>query len=273
VTTGNQIVESMRITRDGQWLVYDSNIHGNSDIYRIRLPDGAPERVTNEHDDVFRGDLSPDGKELAYQAWRTGSRDIYVHQLNEGERPTQTVTNSPKQEAGPIWSPDGRSLAFVDIAGAPDLYVVNRNSDGHWQRPIARGVGGPGSADWSPDSKSIVVASAGAIRVVDAATGGDRILYTPRAGTADPAADQVVWFRDGRTMYFKSHDDVGRASLWSIPSGGGAPRLLVRFSELTRPSNRPDFATDGRRLYFAIQDRQSDIWVADLTKGTNVTPR
>ena len=27
-----------------------------------------------------------------------------------------------------------------------------------------------------------------------------------------------------------------------------------------------DFATDGRRFYFTVEDRQSDVWVAEIAK-------
>jgi hypothetical protein len=40
--------------------------------------------------------------------------------------------------------------------------------------------------------------------------------------------------------------------------------LLVRFSDLDRQSNRRDFATDGKRFYFPIEDRQSDVFVAEM---------
>jgi hypothetical protein len=38
----------------------------------------------------------------------------------------------------------------------------------------------------------------------------------------------------------------------------------VRFPNPDRQSSRRDFAVDGRRLYFAIEDRQSDVYVAEL---------
>ena len=45
---------------------------------------------------------------------------------------------------------------------------------------------------------------------------------------------------------------------------GGAPRLLIRFDDTARPSNRAEFATDGTRLFFTIGARQSDIWAMAL---------
>ena len=79
-----------------------------------------------------------------------------------------------------------------------------------------------------------------------------------------PPAERVEWNPDGRTLYYKAHDAQGRASFWAVNAAGGVPRLLVRFTDLNRPSSRRDFATDGKRFYFAIEDRQSDVFVADL---------
>ena len=45
---------------------------------------------------------------------------------------------------------------------------------------------------------------------------------------------------------------------------GGAPQLLVRFPNADRQSNRGDFAVDATRFYFAIADRQSDMFVAEM---------
>jgi hypothetical protein len=41
---------------------------------------------------------------------------------------------------------------------------------------------------------------------------------------------------------------------------------MVQFSDLKRPSTRPDFAVTGGRFYFTIEDRQADIWVAEIAR-------
>ncbi len=89
-------------------------------------------------------------------------------------------------------------------------------------------------------------------------------MYEPEPGSDDPNPDGSLWDPDGDTLYFKSHDGAGLAALWSIPASGGRPRLLVQFDDPMRQSTRDDFATDGTRFYFAIEDRQSDIWVMDV---------
>ena len=82
----------------------------------------------------------------------------------------------------------------------------------------------------------------------------------------NPTVEQPYWGHDGATIYFKSHDTNGNASIWSIPSAGGKPRLLVRFIDPLRPSYRPQWALGAGRFFFPIQDRQSDVWVMEVAK-------
>ena len=63
----------------------------------------------------------------------------------------------------------------------------------------------------------------------------------------------------------KSHDADGRASFWSVPVGGGPPSELVRFDDLSRPSRRWDFDAGAGRFFFTIEDRRSNIWIADVS--------
>jgi hypothetical protein len=74
----------------------------------------------------------------------------------------------------------------------------------------------------------------------------------------------AIFSASGRDLYFKSHDAQGRASFWSMPATGGKPKLISRFDDPSRASNRFEFASDGRRFYFTVEDRQSDLWVADV---------
>ena len=265
ITSGNQVIESMRVSRDGRWLVFDSNLRGNADIYRVPVSGGQPEQLTSDSVDEFAPDLSPDGRAVAYHSWRTGTRDIEIKPLDGG--PVERVTDTPAQESYPIWSPDGRAVLFYDQELPSALYLVRRGSDGRWSAPPSR-LASPGfGADWSVDGAWIAYvgrtadAPGGSVMLVSAAGGVPHRVFEP--GPAAPKTEQVMWSPDGRTLYYKAHDGRGGTSFWSVPATGGAPRLLVRFTDPDRQSSRTDFATDGKRFYFAIEDRQSDVFVAE----------
>lgn len=265
ITSGTQVVEAIRVSPDGKWLFYDSDLHGNADIYRLRLAGGEPEQLTSDPADEFAPDLSPDGKAVAFHSFKTGTRDIVIRMLDGS--PTEQVAPMPNEESFPRYSPDGTALLIWDQQPFNLVWLVRRGADGKWGSPtrFAKELEFP---TWSPDGGLILGSTlkSKAVAVIQATGGEPRILYSPRPGTDDPTVERVDWSPDGRTIYFKSLDAVGKASLWKLSPSGGRPQILVRFDDPSRPSSRPDFATDGKWFYFTIEDRQSDIAVAEVSK-------
>ena len=51
-----------------------------------------------------------------------------------------------------------------------------------------------------------------------------------------------------------------------VPASVGTPRVIVRFPDLSRPSSRQGFAMSATRFFFPVEDRQSNIWLAELTR-------
>jgi len=263
LTTGNQVIEAVSISPDGRWIVYDSNLGGRSHIWRIPIGGGQAQQLTNGPADEFVGDLSPDGKQLAYHSWRRGTRDIEVISIAGGE--PEFVTNTDAQESYPQWSRDGHSLAFFE-QGTFRLFVTSRSASGAWTtpRPIGQ-LEGLGRYNWSPDDSSIVMGDAATGRILRFAVSGSdsTVAYASPPGAPTVAAAQFG--PDGR-LYFKAFDQSGRASFWMLNKQGGAAKLLVRLDDLSKPSGRADFAVDGKHLYFPVDDRQSDIYMVEVTR-------
>lgn len=92
--------------------------------------------------------------------------------------------------------------------------------------------------------------------------GSAKVVYRRSPSSSDPIPEQAFW-RDSRSIVFISHDADGDASFWTVPVSGGRPRLVARLDR-AHPSYRSDFATDGKRLFFAVQDRQSDVSLVEL---------
>jgi Tol biopolymer transport system component len=264
VTSGNQIIEAMSVSRDGQWLLFDSNQYLNTEIFRVPIGGGPIERLTTDPADDFCADLSPDGAEIAWHSWRSGTRDLYTKKVSGGT--TEAVTATPGQESYPSWSPDGLALAYIDQTiengTTRGLFVVRRSS-GKWGAPLALVPGIWFKPAWADGGKTIVSAMVeGGITAVDVESRVVRSVYTP-ANVSDPRAESAVMADDGQNVYFKSHDANGSASIWTVPLAGGQPHVLVQFND--RPSIRPDFATGAGRFFFTLEDRQADIWVAELS--------
>jgi Tol biopolymer transport system component len=79
----------------------------------VPVTGGEPERLTRGPLDKFRGALSPNGKELVYHAFRSGSRNMFLQSLDGG--PAQQLTLSAGSRSMANWSPDGNALALFDI--------------------------------------------------------------------------------------------------------------------------------------------------------------
>ncbi len=272
MTNGNQVIESIRVSRDGQWLLYDSSLHLNADVFRIPLAGGTAERLTTDPSDDFAPDLSPDGREVAYHSWRSGSRDIFISPVSGG--PAHAVTATAGQESYPRWSPDGRALTFIDQStndpSETALYVTRRDSSGNWGAPVLI-PGGGARGEWLDHKQLVGARFPGRIELFPVDGGQRRVIYAP-SRPGDPVPESAGMGADARTVYFKSHDAEGRASFWSVPLAGGQPRQLVRFEDLSRVSIRPDFAVGGGKFFFTLEDRQADIWMADITRRPKSEP-
>src|SRR5439155_1024444 len=133
-TIGNQTIEGFDVSRDGRWLVFDSNRNGRQQIFRVRLGSGEPEQLTNDSSDVFFPVFSPDGREIAFHGFRQGRRQIFVMPA-AGGRAVQ-VTNVAGDERGAHWAPNGQRLVLQrDYSGDdPRIDVVTRGADRPWHR-------------------------------------------------------------------------------------------------------------------------------------------
>ena len=180
--------------------------------------------------------------------------------------PATEVTQALVNQRNPGWAPDGRGVVFSasEGGGPAQIYVVRRQSDSTWGAPRRLTTDGGASGRWSPDGGTIAFTNERALWLTTPEGGTPRLLVPAADSAGYPVPEVPQWSTDGRTIFYKAFDAEGRSSIWSVAAAGGTPKLLVRFDDLTRPSSRPEFATDGKRLYFSLGERQSDVWTVDL---------
>ena len=74
--------------------------------------------------------IAPDGKRLAVTIFEQGNWDLWVHDL---ERDSQTrLTSHDGPDFGPVWSPDGRWVAFCSQRDGRDQ-IYRQMADGSGQ--------------------------------------------------------------------------------------------------------------------------------------------
>jgi hypothetical protein len=181
------------------------------DVYSMR-PDGTDLRAaTALEGSEFDGDLSPDGRFIAYRDSRRGINDddeIYVARIDGTE--ARNVTNDPANDWGPHWSPDGQWIAFNSDrdGGALAGYLVRPDGTNLTRLPIDVWFEYP---SFSPDGTRVAFMGHGGsdydIYVADVATGA-----TVRLTDAPGADGWPAWSPDGATIAFTSErDDCARA--------------------------------------------------------------
>jgi len=74
--------------------------------------------------------------------------------MNADGTDQRQLTHSPGRDFQPVWSPDGRHIAFCrDVGGDIDIYMMDANGLG--QRAVIQRPGDQWDPAWSPDSTRI----------------------------------------------------------------------------------------------------------------------
>jgi Tol biopolymer transport system component len=103
-------------TRDGLIVYSDNASETRIDIWYIPLEGGdrKPIKFISSKSDDAQGQISPDGKWMAYMSDKTGTREVYVVQFPSGEGEERISTAGGEQ---PRWKGDGSELYYVASDG------------------------------------------------------------------------------------------------------------------------------------------------------------
>ena len=173
--------------------------------------------------------FSPDGRRLAYHAATAGQLDLWTLPLDNSdpEHPRagkpEPFLQTPAVEIGPIFSPDGRWIAYVaNESGAPDVFVrpfaAGSPPAGKWK--ISHGDGT--FPVWSRAGRQLLYRSQdGLFMVVDYTVAGD--VFQP--GKPRPWANSQPDYRDGGNPVFDITPDGKRLVIPGILIGQCDPRV------------------------------------------------
>ncbi len=165
----------------------------------LDLASGKSRRLTTGDFDEYFPSWSPDGTQIAFVSNRdqnldrTYNYDLFVVPIIGAASAPITLTsfkgadNDPSFQSYPVWSPDGKNLAYLQ-GGPVELFAYGVRN----------------------------------LAVVGASGGTPKILT---AGL-DRNVSQPVWSRDGRSLSFTVEDD-GARWLGRVPRNGGAIQPIL----------------------------------------------
>jgi tricorn protease-like protein/C-terminal processing protease CtpA/Prc len=208
-------------------------------------PTLRPRRVDFK-DHIAGGCVSPKGKRAAVEA----RGEIWSLPAEKGVQRNMT-RSSGIAERDPLWSPDGRSIAYAsDATGEYEIHLAPSDGRGEVRRLTSDGHTFRMLLAWSPDSRRIAHGDkTGAVRLLDVETGTDILVAT------DPWADlpPVSFSQDSRWMALALNDadnNNGVIHVYDIEAG-----LLHPLTSPMFDSRMPAFDRKGDFLYFASSRR------------------
>jgi Tol biopolymer transport system component len=188
-------------------------------------------------------DLSPDGRRLATQ--RLGADRKLSIWIRDLERGVVSRLTGEEFAMGPVWSPDGRSIAYVmPEATVPRLMV--RPAAGGAARLVYEEVLLIEPIDWSPDGRSILI---------EVGSPGERsnLLLVPAdgSGSVTPFAKSAAsehsgrFSPDGDFLAYVS-DEAGQEQIYVEP----LPQTGTRWLASPRAGNAPRWNGNGLELLY-----------------------
>jgi Tol biopolymer transport system component len=247
-------------TPDGRSILYSSGLMSDVSLWRIRLKagvaDGRPEHLPFSPEGARMPAISRQGR-LAYSA---GAFDVDIWRLDlAGARPglplekaESRLISSTRLDHTPMFSPDGRRVAFASQrSGSHEIWVCD--ADG--RNPLKLTSFGreyTANPNWSSDGQMISFMSRESGRsaaYVIPSRGGTPRRFTPDGWTTGGGS----WSRDGKWLYFGA-----KGKVWKAPASGGDPIEVAHGGDTL-----PVESADGRFVYYLSRDE----WLAPLLRS------
>ncbi len=258
---------------DGKEIVFTTNFTGRMNLWKVSANSGWPLQLTVSDDRQFGAVWSPDGKEIVYEQDFGGSEyyDLFAVR-SVGDVPVN-LTNTPDiSENGPLFSPDGTTIAFaykpktsptVDIAllnwqSRQVKKLTNEQTKNHlWQ-----------AVDWSSDG-IYIVATRGNIGFTDSSVyrievaSGKAEELTPHKGDILYSASAIS--PDGKTVLVTSNQKGGyqNAALLDIAS-----KQLKWITDTQWEASSGNFSPDGKLATYEVNaDGLNSTYLYDIADG------
>ncbi len=193
--------------------------------------------------------LSPDGHRLAV-AMGDPSAALWIYDVARGVRTRLTFQGNV---VGPVWSPDGRRIAFTERqGGALDIYVKDASGFGNEERLVSDNQD-KAISDWSPDGRYLLyTATPGSL--------ANSVWILPLFGDRKPQVFMQAgpeaylmggWFSpDGKWVAYTSRES-GRAEVYVT----NFPQPKGKWQISNAGGHQPRWSSDGKALFYMGIDR------------------
>jgi serine/threonine protein kinase len=222
VLIGSQNIQEPVLSHDESKLAYQEGSSSIFNIWKVDLATNADGQSYRPEPFIVssRGEIgqrySPDGHEIAFSSWRSGSLEIWKCDGN-GHNEVQLTDFKGAFAGAPSWSPDGQSIAFdARPDGHSDIFIISA-SGGEPERII----GDPSSdriPTWSKDGQWLYF--------ISDRTGRGEVWKTPVPAQPDNqgviqitknSARRAFESEDGNWLYFAKRG----GGIWRIAPDGG----------------------------------------------------
>jgi Tol biopolymer transport system component len=224
-------------------------------------------RITRQTGQVRTPTVNPEGEEVAFLSDSGGHSNLWVMEPASAGLRQITHEQDPDVAVGvPIWSPDGRSIAFVSSRGNVGLvfglWLVN--PDGSGLRNLApRGWG----AAWSDDAQWLYYVDGPTLKKMPAGGGA---AVTVRSGPVR----NLIGVRDGTLYYVVERPLVDGRPDFEIRAAtpeDGPSRLLARVDAARVASWQivnPSLSPDGAWVALPLTDGfTTNVWALSTSTG------
>ncbi len=247
----------------GNQLVYEQVV-AKLNIWRLELKDQKhsqrpPAVLISEKGDKMRPELSPDGKQIAFESNRLGFWDIWTCASDGSSCDQATSLHGTAGRAR--WSPNGRYIAFEFHPGEQsEIYVVEVPGGVPRLLPTIPGSDNL-SPSWSRDGQWIYFASKRGSEPFQiwkiSVHGGAPVKLTRNSGISP------VESPDGRFLYYSKYEAGG---VWRMPVQGGEETQVL---EEVRGGGWPNWALTAGGIYFLRFDKSPHSSIQFLDFASN----
>lgn len=202
-------------------------------------------------------DLSPSGNRLAVEF----RGEILSIPAEKGD--ARNLSNAPgSHERNPIWSPDGKTIAYLsDAGGEYALKVQAQDGKGEARSYALKGAGFYSNLKWAPDGKRLAYTdNAQALYVLDLASGAAKAVSSELLYTPSPTLSHN-WSPDSRYLVYTRNTESGMQGIHVYSVEEDKSRALT---DGLADAGEPVFDRSGKYLYFTASTEAGPVrdWFA-----------